>query len=91
MGGERGENDLKKYFHWQTQGELILNKEHTVKNNELLTGGEIAKILNISRAHAYALIQRGLIKHIKIGRLRRVRRSDLIEFIETRTKRDPFD
>ena len=68
-----------------------MNKEHTVQGNELLTGGEIAKILNISRAHAYVLIQRGVIKHIKIGRLRRVRKSDLLEFVETCTKRVPLD
>ena len=68
-----------------------MNKENIVQGNELLTGGEIAKILNISRAHAYALIQRGLIKHIKIGRLRRVRKSDLIEFVETCTRGIPLD
>jgi putative molybdopterin biosynthesis protein len=46
----------------------------------LLTAGEIAKILNISRAKVYRLIQRGQIPSIRIHRLVRVMPADLREY-----------
>jgi putative molybdopterin biosynthesis protein len=46
----------------------------------LLTAGEIAKILKISRAKVYRLISKGMIPAILIGRAVRVIPSDLKEY-----------
>ena len=49
----------------------------------LLTAVEVASVLNISRAFAYQLMQRGKIRTVYIEGARRVRPSDLRLFIET--------
>ena len=51
-------------------------------NKSLLKATEVAKILNISRAMAYLLIQRGEIRSVRIGTARRVRCEDLHKYIE---------
>ena len=48
----------------------------------LLKATEIAEILNISRAYAYQLMQRGEIRTVQIGAARRVRPRDLRAYIE---------
>ena len=48
----------------------------------LLTAVEVASVLNISRAFAYQLMQRGKIRTVCIEGARRVRREDLSKFIE---------
>ena len=47
----------------------------------LLRGGDVAKILNISRSKAYLLIQSGEITAVHIGAAVRVRPSDLQKYI----------
>jgi len=47
----------------------------------LLRAGEVARILSISRSLAYKLIQRNQIPAVKIGQCRRVRSTDLDEYI----------
>jgi len=47
----------------------------------LLKPAEVAEILQVSRALAYALLQRGVIPVIRIGSLVRVRRVDLDQYI----------
>ena len=54
------------------------NTELTV----LLTGEEIARILNVSRAYAYQLMRQQQIRTVKIGRSIRVRPEDLATFIK---------
>jgi len=49
---------------------------------QLLNATEIAHFLNISRAMAYRLMQFGKIRTVSIGTARRVRRKDLLIFIE---------
>jgi len=51
--------------------------------NRLLCGGEVAQILNISKAFAYRLMASRQISTVKIGRSVRVRPEDLERFIET--------
>lgn len=51
----------------------------------LLKASQIAKILNISRAFAYKLMQTGAIRSVRIAGARRVRRNDLEEFIQENT------
>ena len=47
----------------------------------LLKPAEIAEILQVSRALAYSLLQRGEIPAIRIGTVVRVRRIDLEQYI----------
>ena len=49
----------------------------------LLTGSEVAKLLNTSRSMAYILMRRGGIRVVRIGRSVRVRPADLQTFIST--------
>ena len=53
--------------------------------NTLLKAKDVAEILQISRAMAYNLMQRGEIPTVRIGKARRVRPEDLIEYIERNT------
>lgn len=56
-----------------TQLELPIEK--------LLKAVDVAHILNISRAYAYQLMQRGEIPTVKIGTACRVRQADLKAYI----------
>jgi excisionase family DNA binding protein len=47
----------------------------------LLRAREVAVILNISRAYAYLLMQRGELRTVVIGKTKRVRSQDLEGFI----------
>lgn len=49
----------------------------------LLTGGQVAKILNVSRSFAYQLMRTGEIPTVRLGRAVRVRPEDLKNFVET--------
>ncbi len=49
---------------------------------KLLKAVQVAEILNVSRAFAYQLMQKGLIPTVKILGARRVRREDLLRFIQ---------
>ena len=51
-------------------------------NEQLLKATDIATILNISRAMAYRLMQLGEIRTVSIGTAKRVRRKDLLAYIE---------
>ena len=51
--------------------------------DRLLTASEVASLLNISRAFAYQLMQRGKIRTVCIEGARRVRPEDLHQFIQT--------
>ena len=50
--------------------------------HRLLTAVEVAMLLNISRAFAYQLMQRGKIRTVSFEGARRVRPEDLLHFIE---------
>ena len=51
----------------------------------LLTGDDVAKILNISRSFAFQLMRQGGIPTVKLGRSVRVRKADLDQFISENT------
>ena len=55
----------------------------------LLTAGEVAEVLNISRAYAYRLMQQGEIRTVMIGNARRVRPADLKVFIDDNVSSSP--
>ena len=50
-------------------------------NEQLLKASDIARILNISKALAYRLIQRGVIPSVRINHAVRIMPSDLEEYI----------
>jgi len=58
--------------------------EHAEK---LLSPQELVRELSLGRTTVYALLSSGELPSLKIGRLRRVRRSDLIDFIEARREK----
>lgn len=48
----------------------------------LLKGNDVARMLNISRAFAYQLMRQGEIPTIRIGSAVRVRKEDLLAYID---------
>ena len=58
---------------------------------QLLKPAEVAQILQISRAMAYQLLQRGEIPTVRIGTLVRVKRSDLETYILERRDQNQSD
>ena len=56
--------------------------DQTHPPERLLKAVQVAEILNVSRAFAYQLMQKGLIPTVKILGARRVRREDLLLFIQ---------
>ncbi len=55
-------------------------KEHT---NQLLNAARVAKRLNVSKAHVYNMMKKGLIPTVCIANSRRVRPEDLEWFIRS--------
>ncbi len=58
--------------------------------NVLLTSGDVARLLKISKTKVYWLIQRGEIPSIKLDRNVRVRQQDIEEYIRRRLQNE-FD
>ncbi len=50
--------------------------------SRLLTVGEVADVMRVSRMTVYRLIRRGQLKAIRVGRNYRVREDDLNEYLE---------
>ena len=48
----------------------------------LLKGNDVARMLNISRAFAYQLMRQGEIPTVRIGNAVRVRKEDLLAYID---------
>ncbi len=60
--------------------EIALSKSRNLER--LLRATEVAEILNVSKAFVYQLMQKGLIRTVRIGASRRIRLDDLTRFIE---------
>ena len=56
---------------------------------KLLKASEVAGLLNISRAFAYQLMNKGELRTVAIGAIRRVRPEDLERFIEKNIQTSP--
>jgi excisionase family DNA binding protein len=52
----------------------------------LLTGEDIARIMQISRAHAYRLMREADLPVIRIGKMVRVKPADFERFLEKHTR-----
>lgn len=61
---------------------MSIKSNHSFAQDELLKAPQVAKILNISKALAYRLMQQNKIRTVHIEGSRRVRFSDLQEYIE---------
>jgi excisionase family DNA binding protein len=59
---------------------LVLTRQEVP--DRLLKARDVAEVLNISRAYAYQLMQRGELRTVVIGAARRVRPADLRQYIE---------
>ncbi len=57
----------------------------------LLTGGDVARRLGISKAKAFYLIQRGLIPSAKLDRNVRVRQQDVEKYIRQSLQNESED
>ena len=64
-------------------------KREVHMETKLLKADEIADILKISLAKAYTMLQRGELPTVRIGRLVRVRQSDLEKYIYGGDATDP--
>ena len=49
----------------------------------LMSTEELAKVLGLGRTRTYELLSNGTIPCVRIGRLRKVRRTDVDKFIES--------
>ena len=58
------------------------NENNQIHLSRLLTGEEVAEILNVSTSFAYRMMRRGDIPTVRLGRAVRVRIEDLEDFIK---------
>jgi excisionase family DNA binding protein len=59
----------------------LISKERE-RTEYLMNPAEVRQLLGLGRTYTYQLLATGVIPSIRIGRLRKVRRSDLDAFIE---------
>jgi excisionase family DNA binding protein len=59
-----------------------MSNQNVITEICLLKGNDVARLLNISRAFAYQLMRQGEIPTIKIGNAVRVRKEDLLAYID---------
>lgn len=56
--------------------------------SDVLTLAEVAEFLRVSKDSAKVLVKMGLLKCIRIGRLYRFRKEDVLEFLENYGKKE---
>ena len=59
-----------------------MNGFELARDEQLLKASDIARVLNISRAMAYRLIQQGALPVVRINHAVRVKPSDLAEYVQ---------
>lgn len=58
--------------------------KHTARTEYLMSPEELARFLGLGRTWTYELLSAGAIPSVRIGRLRKVRRTDVDKFVEAR-------
>jgi excisionase family DNA binding protein len=61
---------------------LVTPNTETHETDYLMSPDEVRQLLGLGRTYTYRLLATGAIPSVRIGRLRKVRRSDLEQFIE---------
>jgi excisionase family DNA binding protein len=61
----------------------LISKE-TERTEYLMSPEELAKFLGLGRTRTYELLSAGAIPSVRIGRLRKVGRTDVDRFVESR-------
>jgi excisionase family DNA binding protein len=61
-----------------------LISKHTARTEYLMSSEELARFLGLGRTWTYELLSAGAIPSVRIGRLRKVRRTDVDKFVEAR-------
>ena len=61
-----------------------MNRQEPYLDDEIMTAPEVAKYLKLCKAKVYYMIQRREIPHIRIGKNVRIRKSDLVKWLETK-------
>ena len=64
------------------------NPVFTTSSIKLLTAGEVAEILSVSKSFAYQLMRTGEIPTVRLGRSVRVRPKDLDRYIDAQVEAD---
>jgi excisionase family DNA binding protein len=67
---------------------VLSNTPSEGQTEYLMSPEEQEGFLGVSRTYAYGLLSSGAIPCIRIGKLRRVRRSDVDAFLEANLERD---
>jgi excisionase family DNA binding protein len=65
----------------------VFSSPQTEETKRLLSADELAQELGVGRTTAYSLLWSGAIPSMKVGRLRKVRREDVEQFIQTLMER----
>lgn len=85
-------SNLESLYQMLTEGLALMMARNEPPQTELrssvglLSAGEVAKALNISKSKAYQLMQQGVIPSLRIGRSPRVKPEDLQNFINKENK-----
>lgn len=69
-------------------GEKMENTKKLENYSDVLTLAEIAEFLRISKDSAKVLVKMGVLKCLRIGRLYRFRKEDVLEFLENYGKKE---
>ena len=67
---------------------MALNTQTEELTEYLMSPDEVRQHLGLSRTYTFRLLTTGAIPCVRIGRLRKVRRSDLEKFIEARLEHE---
>ena len=63
-----------------------MNQQEPRFEDEIMTAPEVAKYLKMCNAKIYYMIQRKEIPHIRIGKNVRIRKSDLIDWLNNKMR-----
>jgi excisionase family DNA binding protein len=65
---------------------LVTPKTKTRETEYLMSPDEVRQFLGLGRTYTYRLLATGAIPSVRIGRLRKVRRTDVEKFIDSHTE-----
>ena len=68
------------------RGRCCLLTDRTAELENMLTPPQVCERLGISKTYLYRMMQAGELRSVRVGRLRRIRPSDLEAYIASRTE-----